>query len=87
MISKKVNVMAPKGLQVREAGMFSKAAESFQSKVEVHFGMHMINGKSILNILSAAVPPGAELEICCEGKDEKEALERLCRLVTDEMKQ
>ena len=38
-------------------------------------GVHGIaNLKSILSIVAAGVRQGEEIEICCEGPDEKEAL-------------
>ena len=38
-----------------------------------------MNARSLLNILSAAIPNGADIELRCTGPDEKEDLEMMTK--------
>lgn len=79
MISSKVIVRNKTGFHVRPASMISKIAESCNSKIEFIHGYRIINGKSLLNILSAAIKNGDEIEVRCTGKEHEEQadLERM----------
>lgn len=81
MVSKKLIVTNEAGLHVRPAGVLSKAAEASSSKVEIIFKYNIINAKSLLNILSASIGYGDEIEIRCSGPKEQEDLERLVNLL------
>ena len=64
------------------AGQLVKAAERCSSRVEIIYDYSIINARSLLNILSAAIPNGADIELRCTGPDEKEDLE----MMTEAMK-
>ena len=59
----------------------------FESKITVHKkGRNedvTANAKSVLSVLGACVKSGDEIEIVCEGADEKQALEVMMQLVID----
>lgn len=59
----------------------------FESKITVHKkGRNedvTANAKSVLSVLGACVKSGDEIEIVCEGADEKKALEVMMQLVID----
>lgn len=65
------------GFHVRPAGVLAKAAESCDSRVEIHFGHNIVNAKSLLNILSVSIVKGDEIELCCDGPDEEKDLEKM----------
>ena len=69
------------GFHVRPAGRLSKAAESCTSRVEIIYRHNIINAKSMLNILSAAIAKGDQIELRCTGPDEVEDLEKLSEVV------
>ena len=77
----------PTGLHLRPAGLFCKTAMQFESKITVHKeGRNedvTANAKSVLSVLGACVKSGDEIEIVCEGADEKQALEVMTQLVID----
>lgn len=77
MVSKKLIVTNESGLHVRPASILSKAAEASNSKVEILFKYNIINAKSLLNILSASIAKGDEIELRCSGPSEREDLEKL----------
>ena len=74
MVSQKVTVINKSGLHVRPAGVLVKAAESCTSKIEIIYKHNIVNAKSLLNILSASIRKGEEIEFRCTGPDEVEDL-------------
>lgn len=85
MVSGKVIIKNPTGLHLRPAGLFCKTAMLYKSKIEFHTEHEKVtaNAKSVLSVLGACVKSGDEIEIICEGEDEKEALSEMIRIVED----
>lgn len=77
MVTQKVVVAEPSGLHLRPAGMLCELCLKFESKISIRKGTSMANAKSVLGLLAARVLQGDEIEIICEGRDEKEALQAL----------
>lgn len=83
MESRKVTVHNPSGLHLRPAGLLCKEAVKYKAKVILSFGESEANAKSVLSVLGACVKCGDEIEIICEGQDEREALEGLVKIIED----
>lgn len=81
MVSKKVVIQNPTGLHLRPAGILCKTAMQFKSLITFTFENTTANAKSVLSVLGACVKSGDEIEIICEGVDEKEALETIVSAV------
>lgn len=82
MITKVVKIVNPTGLQMQAAGDFCQVANGFSSKITfVYKKNNTANAKSVLSVLGASVKMGEEIELCCEGEDEEEAMNRLSELV------
>lgn len=79
--SRKVVVSNPTGLHLRPAGLFCKTAVEFRCSVKFRTNKGESNAKSVLSVLGACVKCGDELEIICDGEDEKQALETMVALV------
>ena len=77
MVSQKVTVKNPSGLHLRPAGILCKEAMKYKSLITFNYSDGTANAKSVLSVLGACVKSGDEIEIFCEGTDEKEALEGL----------
>ena len=75
MVSKKVTVKNITGLHLKPAAFFCKEAMKFKSLITFTFEHTTANAKSVLSVLGACVKCGDEIEIVCEGTDEKEALQ------------
>jgi phosphocarrier protein HPr len=77
-----VTVLMPQGLHMRPADMLTKAANGFQSKVELGrpHDHERFDCKSILSIMTAAAVQGTELIIYAEGDDCEEAVAAVRRL-------
>jgi len=74
MVSQKVKIKNPTGLHLRPAGILCKEAMQFKSLITFSFRESTANAKSVLSVLGACVKCGDEIDLVCEGEDEKEAL-------------
>jgi phosphocarrier protein len=81
MVSQKVTLTNGQGFHMRPAGVFANAMGKFSSDVTIKFNGNDINGKSLMNIIAACIKCGSEVEICCDGADENEALKTAVELV------
>lgn len=77
MVSQKVKIKNPTGLHLRPAGVLCNKALEYKCTTEFIFGSYTGNAKSILSVLAACVKCGDEIELRCNGDDEKEALQDL----------
>ncbi len=73
------------GLHARPATTFVKTAREFKSDISLKAGSEEVDGKSIMNVISLAATKGTKVTIIAEGGDAEEAVERLARLVTEEL--
>ncbi len=81
MISQNVKIVNRNGLNMRQAGLFTKTMTGFESDVYVKKDDLRINAKSILNVLASGIQCGDEVELICDGPDEKEALNTAVNLI------
>lgn len=81
MVSQKVTIKNPTGLHLRPAGVLCMEAMKFKSMITFSFRGNTANAKSVLSVLGACVKCGDELEFCCDGEDEEEALKSLISAV------
>mgnify|MGYP000177476328 FL=1 len=81
MVSVEIQLHNPSGLHLRPAGLLCKEALRFQSSIKFEYGNTTANAKSVLSVLGACVKCGDEIELICEGADEKEALETITELI------
>lgn len=77
MISKNFKITNPSGLHLRPAGMFAQTAMKFDCNIKIKYNNQEIAGKSVLNIMAAAIKCGSEITVVCDGKDEGKAIEAL----------
>ena len=78
---KPVTVINPQGFHARPAHLFVKMASSFQAQVQILKGNEVINGKSILDLLTLGAGNGTTLTLRANGPDAQEAVEALARLI------
>ena len=81
MVSQKVTIKNPTGLHLRPAGILCREAMQFQSLITFTFRESTANAKSVVSGLGACVKSGDEIEIHCDGPDEKEALAAIVNAV------
>lgn len=81
MVSQSVVVTNPTGLHARPAAMFVTEAKKYASKLTVKKGEKVVNGKSIILLMSAGISAGTEISLILDGDDECAALDALVKLV------
>lgn len=69
------------GLHARPAALFVQVASKFQSRIWVEKGSKKVNAKSIMGVMSLSVSKGEQVILTTDGKDEKNAMEAIKRLV------
>ena len=74
------------GLHARPATVFVQLANKFNASVKVQRGGEIVDGKSIMAILSLGVNSGVELKLIAEGDDAQEAIDDLKSFLEDEDK-
>jgi len=73
------------GLHARAAAIFVQVASKFQSNIYLKKPNNSgwVNGKSILSVMTLEANQGSEIIIRVEGADDREALNRLIKLIDD----
>ena len=79
--SRSVIVINPQGFHARPAHLFVKLAASFPCTVEILKGNEVINGKSILDLLTLGAGNGTTLTLRARGDSADAAVEALARLI------
>lgn len=81
MVAQKVTVKNTGGFHLRPASVFCKKALEFDSLITFRIRNTIANAKSVLSVLAAGVKENDEIELICEGNDEKEALSHMIALI------
>ena len=79
--TRSVIVVNPQGFHARPAHLFVKLAATFTCQVEIVKGHEVINGKSILDLLTLGAGNGTTLTIRASGPDSESAVEALAKLI------
>ena len=77
-----VTVLHRQGLHARPAALFVQAAKRFTSRITVKKGRRIVDGKSIMGLLTLAARRGSRISITTKGPDAAAALERLAGCLT-----
>lgn len=83
MYSKKVIIINQAGLYGKLATKFIQLANSFMSTLFVEFEEKKANAKSLLGVLSLAIPQNREIIINGSGIDEREAVDKLVEFIEE----
>src|SRR5258708_34353470 len=77
MIERDALIVNPLGMHVRPGAEFVKTANKFKSAVEVHKDGAVVNGKSILGMMTLAAEGGSSIRIRTHGGDAEGGMEAL----------
>ena len=81
MLSREITIINKLGLHARAAAKFVNLASGFDSEINLSRNGHTVNGKSIMGVMMLAAAKGTTLELCAEGSDAEDALQKLETLV------
>lgn len=82
VVKRTVSVFHRQGLHARPAALFVQLAKQFSSHITVKKGRKIVDGKSIMGLLTLAAGPNARIAIIADGADAVRALDALADLVT-----
>ena len=76
-------IVPPETTEARQATGLQTIFRNYELKILIKFeyGNTTANAKSVLSVLGACVKCGDEIELICEGVDEKEALDAITELI------
>ena len=83
MVKEDVMLNNKTGLHARPATEIAKTAMSYKSDITFLVNDKKINAKSPLMLMAAGIKSKTEIEIICNGEDEKEALENLKNIIKE----
>lgn len=81
VIERDAVIVNPLGMHVRPGAEFVKVASRFQASVEVRKDDAVVNGKSILGMMTLAAECGSSIRIKTDGADAEAAMGALLELV------
>lgn len=79
-MEKKIEILNESGLHARPAGLLIKTLNKFKSNIDIIHNGVILNGKSIMSILSAGIKKGDILKISVDGEDAEEAVKAFVEL-------
>lgn len=80
MLQQTLTIRNKLGLHARPSALLAKTAGLFKSSITLTSGSRTVDAKSILGLMTMAMPCGAELTVSVDGPDEKAALESIVEL-------
>ncbi len=83
MHCRKLVIINKLGMHARASAKFVSLAGEFSAEITLKRNGQQVNGKSIMGIMMLAAAKGAEIELCADGKDEKNAVEALAELINN----
>ncbi|MGL4662592.1 MAG: phosphocarrier protein HPr [Culicoidibacterales bacterium] len=79
-----VKIIDPSGIHARPATVLVNAASRYASDVKLGYNANEVNLKSIMGVMSLAVPSGAEVRIIAEGDDAEQAVEGILTVLREQ---
>lgn len=77
MISKKITIQLPEGLEARPVALLVQVASQFESSIYVECEDKKVNAKSIMGMMSLALPSGRDVTVIANGEDEQKAIDSI----------
>lgn len=74
MISKNMTIRIPSGLEARPVALLVQVASRYDSSIYVACGNKKVNAKSIMGMMSLAIPAGTNITVTADGSDEQAAM-------------
>lgn len=81
MVSKKVTVVNEQGMHMRPAGELAKLVKGYpECEVTLNANGKTVKAKAPMQIMSACMKKGCEVEIVCSGTDEQKVLDEVAAM-------
>ncbi len=80
-MEKTILVKSTVGLHARLAAKVVQAASKYEVDIELHYNDKVIDIKSILGLMSLAIPSGQNVKVVANGADAAEAIAEISELL------
>lgn len=77
MITKKMTIKIPTGLEARPVALLVQVASRYESSIYIECEEMKVNAKSIMGMMSLGLAAGEEVNVIANGSDEQEAIENI----------
>lgn len=77
MVTKKMTIKIPTGLEARPVAVLVQTASQFESSVYIECEDKKVNAKSIMGMMSLGLAAGEEVVVTTDGVDEEQAMEKI----------
>ena len=84
MIKQNIIITDEDGMHVRPASKISKIAQGYEDAITLTYDDKDVNLKSILAVMSLAIPQDSEVTLSIEGDNEKQTLKDILKAFEDE---
>jgi phosphocarrier protein HPr len=81
MVLKTVQLKRKAGLDSRAVNQMVHVSSQFESDIYLSYNGHKVNCKSIMGVLSLAIPDNAEISLEATGSDDREAIKQLIETI------
>lgn len=81
VVTREISILNELGLHARPAAEFARRANAFRSEIWIVKDGKRFSAASLIDILRANLDQGATAVLEAKGRDAKEAVERLARLL------
>ncbi len=74
MLSKKITIKIPAGLEARPVALLVQVASQYESSIYIEYEDKKVNAKSIMGMMSLGLAAGETVEVSANGTDEETAI-------------
>lgn len=75
MITKKILIKIPTGLEARPVALLVQVASQYESSIYIECEDKKVNAKSIMGMMSLGLAAGEEVTVSANGTDEEAAID------------
>jgi phosphocarrier protein len=83
MIEQEIKIINKLGLHARASAKLVSTAARFSSRVEVIFGPHTADAKSIMSVMMLAASVGSVVTLRTDGEDQNAAMDAMKSLINN----
>ena len=77
-----ITINSTAGLHAALASKIVQISGKYEAEVIVEYGDKTVSAKSILGLISLAVPQGRDVKVICNGKDADKALNEIKKILS-----
>ncbi len=83
MLEQEIKIINKLGLHARASAKLVSTAGRFSSRIEVEFGSHTADAKSIMSVMMLAASVGSVVTLRTDGEDEQAAMDAMTALINN----